>query len=109
MNRTQPQGGIWTLDANSQSRPLLCDAILILLTAVLFYTVVQRTSGGSAPTIAFGRFLQEVERSNVAEVTIADSGIKGRLRSGETFRTVMLTDCPPLDMLRDKRVVIHRR
>jgi cell division protease FtsH len=76
-------------------------------TAVLLYNVVQRTPFRSAQTIAFSRFLQEVERSNVAEVTIADSDIKGHLKSGETFKTVVPTYYPPLiDLLWDKQVVI---
>jgi cell division protease FtsH len=84
---------------------------LILLTAVLLYTVLQRTSGGSVQTVTFSRFLQEVERNNVAEVTISGADIKARLRgSGETFKTVMPTDYPTLiDMLQDRQVVIHRR
>jgi cell division protease FtsH len=81
--------------------------ILILVTAVLLYTLVQRTSGGSAQTFPFSRFLQEVESSHVTDVTIADSDIKGRLKSGETFKTVMPMDYPPLiDMLRDKQVIM---
>ena len=81
--------------------------VLILATAVLLYSVVQRTSNRGEQTFPFSRFLQEVERGNVKEVTIADSDIKGRLGSGETFKTVMPTDYPPLiDMLRDKQVVI---
>src|SRR5262249_52851323 len=81
--------------------------ILILLTSVLLYNLVQRTSGGRAQPVAFSRFLREVERSNVTEVTIANSDIKGRLKSGETFKTVMPMDYPPLiDMLRVKDVGI---
>lgn len=81
--------------------------LLIMLTAVLLYSLVQRTSGGTAWTYPFSQFLQQVDSGNVMAVTIADSDIKGRLKSGETFKTVMPTDYPPLiDMLRDKRVVI---
>jgi len=70
--------------------------VLILATAVLLYSVVQRTSTRGEQTFPFSRFLQEVEHGNVKEVTIADSDIKGRLGSGETFKTVMPTDYPPL-------------
>jgi cell division protease FtsH len=84
--------------------------VLILLTSALLYNLVQHTSVGRAQTVTFSRFLQEVERNNVAEVTISNAAINGRLRSGETFKTVVPTDDLPLiDMLRDKQVVIHRR
>jgi cell division protease FtsH len=81
--------------------------ILILITSVLLYSVVQRTSGGRTPTVAFSRFLQEVEHNNVNDVTIADPDIKGHLKSGEAFKTVMPMDYPQLiDMLRDKNIGI---
>jgi cell division protease FtsH len=87
--------------------------ILILLTAVLLYTVVQSVvqHTSSAHVFTFSRFLQEVERGNVKDVTIADQDITGHLKgSGDTFKTVMPTDYPSLiDMLRDKQVLIHRR
>jgi len=82
--------------------------ILTLLTVALLYNFVQHTSGGNAQTVTFSRFLQELERNNVAEVTIADVDIRGRLRSGETFKTIVPTDQTLIDMLQDKQVVIHR-
>ena len=60
--------------------------ILILLTAVLLYTVVQRTSGGNATTLAFSDFLRDVDSGSVSEVTIADSDVKGRLKNGENLQ-----------------------
>jgi cell division protease FtsH len=81
--------------------------ILILVTAVLLYSLVQRTSGGTAQTYPFSRFLQEIHRGDVIDVTIADSNIKGRLKTGQQFKTVMPMDYPELiNMLRDKQVVI---
>ena len=54
---------------------------------------------------AFSRFLQEVERGNVKEVTIADSDVKGTLATSEHFETVMPMEYPELiNMLRDKQV-----
>jgi hypothetical protein len=49
----------------------------------------QRTSTSREQPYAFSRFLTEVERGNVKEVTIADSDVKGTLSTGEHFRTVM--------------------
>jgi cell division protease FtsH len=81
--------------------------ILILATAVLLYSVVQRTSTRSAQNIQFSKFLDEIDRNNVKEVTIADSDITGKLQSGESFKTVMPTDYPELiNRLMDHKVGI---
>jgi len=81
--------------------------ILILATAVLLYQVVQHTSSGREQVFPFSRFLEEIDRNNVKEVTIAESDIRGHLASGETFKTVMPMDYPELiNMLRDKHVQI---
>jgi cell division protease FtsH len=82
--------------------------VLILATAVLLYNVVQHTTSRSSQVFPFSRFLQEVERGNVKDVTIADSDITGHLNgTGETFKTVMPMDYPELiNMLRDKQVQI---
>ena len=81
---------------------------MILATAVLLYQVVQHTSSGREQVFPFSRFLEEIDRNNVKDVTIADSDIRGHLASGgETFKTVMPMDYPELiNMLRDKHVQI---
>lgn len=57
--------------------------------------------------IQFGRFLEEVDRANVTDVTIAASDIRGHLRTGAAFKTVMPMDYPELiNMLRDRHVGI---
>src|SRR5215475_4775457 len=81
--------------------------ILILVTALLLYTLVQRTSNRGEQTIQFSIFLEDIERGNVKEVTIADSDVKGTLSTGEHFRTVMPMEYPDLiNMLREKQVTI---
>jgi cell division protease FtsH len=81
--------------------------ILILATAVLLYQVVQHTSSGREQVFPFSRFLEEIDRNSVKDVTIAESDIRGHLASGETFKTVMPMDYPELiNMLRDKHVQI---
>ncbi|HYR87038.1 MAG TPA: ATP-dependent zinc metalloprotease FtsH [Terriglobia bacterium] len=81
--------------------------VALLLTAVLLYQVVQQTSKGREQVFPFSRFLQEIERGNVKEVTISDSDIKGKLTSGDSFRTVLPMEYPQLiEMLRDKQVQI---
>ena len=80
---------------------------MILATAVLLYQVVQHTSSGREQVFPFSRLLEEIDRNNVKEVTIADSDIRGHLASGESFKTVMPMDYPELiNMLRDKHIQI---
>ena len=74
---------------------------------MLLYQVVQHTSSGREQVFPFSRFLEEIDRNNVKEVTIAESDIRGHLASGEPFKTVMPMDYPELiNMLRDKHVQI---
>jgi cell division protease FtsH len=81
--------------------------VLILAAAVLLYTVGQYTASGREQAFPFSRFLQEVERGNVKEVTIAESDVKGKLANNESFKTVMPMKYPELiNMLRDRQVVI---
>jgi len=82
--------------------------VLILATAVLLYNVVQHTTSRGTQTFTFTKFLQEVDRGNVKDVTIAESDITGHLSgSGETFKTVMPMEWPDLmNLLRDKQVQI---
>ena len=81
--------------------------VLILATAVLLYQVVQHTSSGREQVYPFSRFLEEIDRGTVKEVTIAESDIRGHLANGETFKTVMPMDYPELiNMLRDKHIQI---
>jgi len=81
--------------------------ILILATAVLLYQVVQHTSTGRDQVFPFSRFLEEIDRNNVKDVTIADSDIRGHLANSDSFKTVIPMDYPELiNMLRDKHVQI---
>ena len=82
--------------------------VLILATAVLLYNVVQHTTSRGAQTFTFSRFLQEVERGNVNDVTIADQDITGHLKgSNEQFKTTLPMDWPELmNRLQDKQVQI---
>ena len=81
--------------------------VSILAAAVLLYNVAQHTASGREQVFPFSRFLQEVERDNVKEVTIAESDVKGKLANSESFKTVMPMEYPELiNMLRNKQVVI---
>ncbi len=80
---------------------------MILATAVLLYQVVQHTSTGRDQVFPFSRFLEEIDRNNVKDVTIADSDIRGHLANSDSFKTVIPMDYPELiNMLRDKHVQI---
>jgi cell division protease FtsH len=81
--------------------------IALLLTAVLLYQVVQRTSTGKEETFAFSRFMDEVNRGNVKEVTFIESNIKGTLQNGQAFKTFLPMEYPELiNILQDRSVVI---
>jgi len=81
--------------------------IALLLTAVLLYQVVQKTSTARDRVLPFSQFLQEIERGNVKEVVISESDVRGKLSSGDSFKTVIPMDYPELiNLLRDKQVQI---
>ncbi len=81
--------------------------VALLLTAVLLYQVVQRTTSTDDTDFNFTRFLNEVERGSVKSVTIADSEITGELTTGETFKTYLPMEYPDmLTLLRDKNVEV---
>jgi cell division protease FtsH len=81
--------------------------VALLLTAVLLYQVVQRTTSGQDEDFNFTRFMQEVERGTVRDVTIADNEVTGELTTGETFKTYIPMEYPDLlNLLREKNVSI---
>ena len=82
--------------------------VALLLTAVLLYQVVQRTTSRAEAEFNFTQFMEEVERGAVREVTIADSQVTGELTSGEAFRTYIPMEYPELlSLLRERNVVIE--
>ena len=82
--------------------------VALLLTAVLLYQVVQRTTTRAEAEFNFSRFMEEVERGAVREVTIADSQVRGELTTGEAFRTYIPMEYPELlSILRERDVVIE--
>ncbi len=82
--------------------------VALLLTAVLLYQVVQRTTTRAEAEFNFTRFMEEVERGAVREVTIAESQVTGELTSGEAFRTYIPMEYPELlSLLRERNIVIE--
>ncbi|MBI4472010.1 MAG: ATP-dependent metallopeptidase FtsH/Yme1/Tma family protein, partial [Acidobacteria bacterium] len=81
--------------------------IAILLTAVLLYQLVQRSSTGNVQTLPFNRFLQEVQNGNVTQVKIADQDVTGKFATGGEFKTYIPAEYPPLiDILQERKVEI---
>ena len=92
---------------NSTTKTILFWAAL-LLTAVLLYQVVQRTTTGTEAEFNFTQFMEEVERGAVREVTISESEVRGELTSGEAFTTYIPMEYPELlNLLRDRNVIIQ--
>ena len=92
---------------NSTVRTILFWTAL-LFTAVLLYQVVQYNQTGGEQDFTFTRFMQEVERGNVKDVTLTDLNVTGELSSGgERFKTVVPREYPALiGILRDGGVQI---
>ncbi len=82
--------------------------LAVVLVPILLYVIVQSSTMTRGTDFNFTRFMQEVERGSVQEVTIADSRVTGRLVTGERFNTYIPMEYPELlSMLRDKNVIIH--
>ena len=82
--------------------------IAILLTAVLLYQLVQRSSTGSTAALPFSRFLQEVDNGNVREVKISDLDVTGTLGDGSQFKTYMPMEYPDIiTRLTERKVIIN--
>ncbi len=81
--------------------------IALLLGAVLLYQILSRTTNRAPQSITFTRFLQEVQSGNVSDVTILDSDVNVRFKSGERFTTYIPMAYPELiTILRDRNVNI---
>jgi cell division protease FtsH len=83
--------------------------VALLLTAVLLYQVVQRSSRQDSTDIPFSKFLQEVQAqpTGVKEVTISDTDITGKMANGSQFKTVLPMDYPELiNMLNSRGITI---
>ena len=92
---------------NSTARTILF-WVALLLTAVLLYQVVQRTTAGTESQFNFTQFMEEVERGGVRRVSIAEFEVTGELTSGESFKTYIPMEYPELlSILRERNVEIE--
>jgi len=71
--------------------------VIIGLLLIALFNLFQGSSGkGDAHPLAYSTFVQEVEKTNVREVTIQGSTISGRLKDGTVFTTYKPDDDPAL-------------
>lgn len=73
---------------NSTVKTLLLWVVLIV-TGVLLWQVVQRTQGGSEKDKDFSYILNEIEKGSVENVEITGSEVKGKFKDGSAFKTTM--------------------
>ena len=95
---------------NSNIKTLIFWVVLICV-AVLLFAVVRTGQGIKEDTISFTKFLEKVNASSVAEVTIADHDVHGvyePLSAQQGFHTQVPANYPKLyDLLNDKKVNIN--
>jgi cell division protease FtsH len=90
---------------NSTVKTLLFWVVLIV-TAVLLWQVVRQAQTKSEQDRSFSEFMMEVEKSNVINVEIMGSEVKGKLKDGSAFKTTV-PDYPDLvKTLMEKNVSI---
>jgi cell division protease FtsH len=90
---------------NSTAKTLIMWVGLIVV-AILLYQVVQKNQGPKEQETTFSAFMTEVEKTNVKNVEIIGSEVKGEYKSGGAFKTT-LPDYPDLiKILREKNVDI---
>jgi cell division protease FtsH len=63
--------------------------VVLIVTGVLLWQVVQRTQGGTEKEKDFSEVLNEIEKSNVMSVEITGSEVKGKFKDGSAFKTTM--------------------
>jgi cell division protease FtsH len=63
--------------------------VVLVVTGVLLWQVVQRTQGGAEKEKDFSDILNEIEKSNVLSVEITGSEVKGKFKDGSGFKTTM--------------------
>ncbi len=79
--------------------------LAVLLIALLMFKFISGTQQHT-PELIFSDFLNDVDKGQVAEVTITGNQIQGDLTSGEHFRTYAPTDPDLVRTLREKGVRI---
>jgi len=105
-NDKQPPNG----DGGNGSNPWMKSLLIwvgILLALALFVTMFNGpNAAGASNTVAYSKFLDQVDEGTVKDVAISRDVITGTYSSGEKFRTYPIQDPTLVPHLRQKNVTI---
>ena len=112
-NDKQPRGDGGNDGGNGGGSPWMKSLLIwvgILLALALFVTMFDgRTSTASGNTVAYSKFLDQVDEGTVKDVAISRDMITGTYSSGEKFRTYPISDPTLVPHLREKNVTISAK
>ncbi len=112
-NDKQPRGDGGNDGGNGGGSPWMKSLLIwvgILLALGLFVTMFDgRTSTASGNTVAYSKFLDQVDEGTVKDVAISRDVITGTYSSGEKFRTYPISDPTLVPHLRQKNVTISAK
>jgi len=109
-NDKQPRKDDGGNDGGSGGNPWMKSLLIwvgIFLALALFVTMFGgQTNAGASNTVAYSKFLDQVDEGTVKDVAISRDVITGTYSSGEKFRTYPIQDPTLVPHLREKSVVI---
>ncbi|GKS03158.1 cell division protein FtsH [Arthrobacter sp. TPD3018] len=112
-NDKQPRGDGGNDGGNGGGSPWMKSLLIwvgILLALGLFVTMFDgRTSAANSNTIAYSKFLDQIDEGTVKDVAISRDMITGTYTSGEKFRTYPISDPTLVPHLRQKNVTISAK
>src|SRR6185312_284664 len=94
------------LSVNNFGKNLALWIIIGLLLVALFNLFQSSSTRGPQTNLAFSDFLSDVDRGQVADVTIQGNNISGHFTDGRAFATYAPNDPSLVSKLTDKRVRI---
>ena len=112
-NDKQPRGDGGNDGGNGGGSPWMKSLLIwvgILLALGLFVTMFDgRTSAANSNTVAYSKFLDQIDEGTVKDVAISRDMITGTYTSGEKFRTYPISDPTLVPHLRQKNVTISAK
>lgn len=112
-NDKQPRGDGGNDGGNGGGNPWMKSLLIwvgILLALALFVTMFDgRTSTAGGNTVAYSKFLDQVDEGTVKDVAISRDVITGTYSSGDKFRTYPIADPSLVQHLRQKNVSISAK
>ena len=94
---------------NGNSRNIFVWLIIIFMMFSLFNVISNSSSQQASTTVTYSEFLNEVERGDIASVSIDGERLKATRADGQVVRTVMPVDDKFVDRLRDAGVEIDAK